>query len=105
MNPQIMSIRNANKFVNLPTPVGEGGLPPPAPAPLVTQLTFDSATLGNLSHSRSASSPVIPAFCPFRILAADTVVIPIPSPTKYTMFLALFVFSVFSLVTAFCRVS
>ena len=54
--------------------------------------TFDKATWENSSHEIFSSSPVLPFFCPLRILAAVIVVISIPSPTKRMTFLATFVF-------------
>lgn len=56
-------------------------------------LTLANATCWNLSNASSFSSPVCPFCCPLRILAAVTVVSPIPSPINNMMFLATAVLS------------
>lgn len=50
-----------------------------------------SADQGNLSQDRKFSSPVSFLSCPSRILAAVTVLIPIPSPMNMITFLAVWV--------------
>ena len=57
-----------------------------------SESTFDKPTWGNVSKLKIVSSPVLFCNCPFSILAAVTVDIPMPSPRKRITFLATLMF-------------